>query len=157
MAKITRTHHTGFTVRSIERSLEFYRDILGFELAFQWNPQAPYIGELVGYPTVDLHAAILRLPGTDVCLELLEYRNIEQVPVDMGNGNVGNGHVAFNVDNLAEYWAELKAKGVKSVSEPVTPTIGPNKGGKAIYVKRQKSAEIIVVERVVACGSFKPD
>lgn len=157
MARITRAHHTGFTVRSIERSLAFYRDILGFELAFQWNPKAPYIGELVGYPDVDLHGAILRLPGTDVCLELLEYRNIEQVPVDMGNGNIGNGHIAFNVDNLVEYYAYLKARGVKAVSEPVTPTIGPNKGGKAIYLIDPDGFRVELIETAQAFGSFKPE
>ncbi len=157
MAKITRAHHTGFTVRSLERSLAFYCDILGFELAFQWNPQAPYIGELVGYPAVDLHGAILRLPGTDVCLELLEYRNIAQVAVDMGNGNVGNGHIAFNVDNLLELYALLTAKGVKSVSPPVTPTIGPNKGGKAIYLIDPDGFRVELIESAQAFGRYRPD
>lgn len=157
MAKITRAHHTGFTVRSLERSIAFYRDLLGFELAFQWNPQAPYIGELVGYPAVDLHGAILRLPGTDVCLELLEYRNIPQTPVDMHNGNIGNGHIAFNVDNLLELYAELTAKGVKSVSPPVTPTIGPNKGGKAVYLIDPDGFRVELIETSQAFGSYKPD
>jgi lactoylglutathione lyase len=157
MARITRAHHTGFTVKSLERSLAFYRDILGFELAFQWNPQAPYIGQLVGYPDVDLHGAILRLPGTDVCLELLEYRNVEQVPVDMHNGNIGNGHIAFNVDNLLELYAELVAKGVPSVSPPVTPTIGPNKGGKAVYLIDPDGFRVELIESAQAFGTFKPE
>ncbi|HWA17361.1 MAG TPA: VOC family protein [Devosia sp.] len=157
MAKITRAHHTGFTVKSLERSVAFYRDTLGFELAFQWNPQAPYIGELVGYPEVDLHGAILRLPGTDVCLELLEYRNVEQVPVDMHNGNIGNGHIAFNVDNLLELYAELTRKGVKSVSPPVTPTIGPNKGGKAVYLIDPDGFRVELIESAQAFGSYKPE
>ena len=157
MSKITRMHHTGFTVRSLERSIAFYRDVLGFELAFQWNPRASYLAELVGYPGVDLHGAILRLPGTDVCLELLEYRNIEQVPVDMANGNVGNGHIAFNVDNLLELYAELKTKGVKSVSPPVTPTIGPNKGGKAVYLIDPDGFKVELIESAQAFGSYKPD
>ena len=80
MSQITRAHHTGLTVRSLERSVAFYRDVLGFEEAFAWNPRAPYIGELVGYPCVDLHAAILRIPGSDVFLELLEYRGVEAEP-----------------------------------------------------------------------------
>ena len=157
MPGITRTHHTGFTVRSLDRSLAFYCDVLGFELAFRWNPQAPYIGTLVGYPQVDLHGAILRLPGTDVCLELLEYRNIEQVPVDMRNGNVGNGHIAFNVDDLAAFWLVLQARGVASVSEPVTPTIGPNKGGKAIYLIDPDGFRVELIESAQAFGAFKPD
>src|SRR5690606_34614635 len=132
MAKITKNHHTGFTVRSLEGSIAFYRDLLGMEVVFQWNPQAAYLGELVGYPTVDMHAAILRVPGTDVFLELLEYRNIPEKTVDMSNGNIGNGHIAFNVDDVDGFYEELTKAGVKSVSPPVTPTIGPNKGGRAV-------------------------
>src|SRR5688572_17802193 len=129
MAKITKGHHTGFTVRSLEPSLAFYRDLLGLEVVFQWNPQAPYIGELVGYPEVDLHAAILRIPGSDGFLELLEYRNIPEQAVDTANGNIGNGHIAFTVDELDPLYERLTAAGVRSVSQPVTPSIGPNKGG----------------------------
>ena len=157
MARITKAHHTGFTVRSLERSIAFYRYILVFELAFQWNPQADYLRELVGYPSVDLHAAILRLPGTDVCLELLEYRNLEQVPVDMRNGNIGNGHIAFNVDNLLELYADLQAKGVKSVSPPVTPTIGPNKGGKAVYLIDPDGFRVELIESAQAFGTYRPE
>ena len=40
MSQITRAHHTGLTVRSLERSVAFYRDVLGFEEAFAWNPRA---------------------------------------------------------------------------------------------------------------------
>ena len=78
MAQITKAHHTGLQVRSLDASIGFYRDVLGFEQVFRWNPQAPYVGDLVGYPDVDLHAAILRMPGSDTFLELLEYRNVER-------------------------------------------------------------------------------
>lgn len=157
MAAITRAHHTGFTVSSLERSLAFYRDLLGFEVVFQWNPQAPYIGELVGYPNVDLHAAILRLPSSDVFLELLEYRNIGQKPVDMANGNVGNGHIAFNVDELEPLYERLRAAGVKSVSEPITPTIGPNKGGRAVYMLDPDGFRIELIETARKFGDYRPD
>jgi lactoylglutathione lyase len=99
MPGITKGHHTGFTVSSLERSIAFYRDLLGLELVFQWNPQAPYLRELVGYPEVDMHAAVLRVPGSETFLELLEYRNIPRQAVDMANGNIGNGHIAFTVDD----------------------------------------------------------
>lgn len=134
MAAITRPHHTGLQVRDLERSVAFYRDVLGFEVVFAWNPQAPYIGELVGYPEVDLHAAILRPPDSEVFLELLEYRNVERIPVDTRTANPGTAHTAYFVDDLDALYADLVAKGVESVSAPVTPTIGPNKGGRAVYM-----------------------
>jgi catechol 2,3-dioxygenase-like lactoylglutathione lyase family enzyme len=156
MAKITKAHHTGFTVASLERSLAFYRDVLGFEVVFQWNPKAPYIGELVGYPEVDLHSAILRIPGSDVFLELLEYRNIPQKPVDMANGNVGNGHIAFFVDQLDPLYQRLVQAGVKSVSAPVTPTIGPNKGGRAVYLIDPDGFRVELIETSRSFGEYKP-
>jgi lactoylglutathione lyase len=156
MAKIVRGHHTGFTVRSLERSLAFYRDLLGLELVFQWNPQADYIRELVGYPEVDLHAAVLRIPGSDTFLELLEYRNIPETSVDMANGNIGNGHIAFAVDELDALYERLAAAGVKSVSAPVTPTIGPNKGGRAVYLIDPDGFRVELIQAARGFGDYKP-
>jgi lactoylglutathione lyase len=134
MAAITRPHHTGLQVSDLARSVAFYRDLLGFEEVFAWNPQAPYIGELVGYPDVDLHAAVLRPPNSEVFLELLEYRNVERQPVDTRTANPCTAHTAYFVDDLDALYQHLVANGVASVSPPVTPTIGPNKGGRAVYL-----------------------
>jgi lactoylglutathione lyase len=134
MASISRPHHTGIQVADLERSIAFYRDILGFELIFRWNPQAEYIGVIVGYPDVDLHAAILRPPNSEVFLEILEYRNVDKTPVDTRTANPGTCHIAFFVDDCDALYEELKALGVDSVSAPVTPTIGPNTGGRAVYM-----------------------
>src|SRR5829696_3379959 len=116
MAAITRPHHTGLQVQDLARSIAFYRDVLGFEEVFAWNPRAPYIRELVGYPDVDLHAAVLRPPNSEVMLELLEYRNVARTPVDTSTANPGTAHVAFFVDDLDALYAELVARGVASVS-----------------------------------------
>ena len=134
MPRLTCAHHVGITVGSLDRSMAFYRDVLGFEVIFGWNPRAPYIGELVGYPDADIYAVILRMPGTDVCLELLEYRNVSGSPIDAANGNPGTAHLAFFVDDLDALFPDLLARGVASVSTPVTPTIGPNEGGRAVYM-----------------------
>jgi len=151
MASITKAHHMGLQVADLDRSVAFYRDILGFEIAFAWNPQAPYIRELVGYPDADIHAAILRLPGSDVFLELLEYRNVERSPVDTRTANPGTAHIAFFVDDLDALYAALTARGVRSVSAPVTPTIGPNEGGRAVYLI---DPDGIRVELIQAARSF---
>ena len=135
MPNIRRPHHMGIQVADLERSLGFYRDILGFEVVFQWNPQAEYIRTITGYPGADIHAAILRMPGdTGVFLEILEYRNVEKTPVDTRTANPGTAHLAFFTDDCEALYAELVAKGVASVSPPVTPTMGPNTGGRAVYM-----------------------
>lgn len=157
MASITNAHHTGFQVADLDRSLAFYRDLLGFEEVFRWNPQAPYIGKLVGYPDVDLHSAILRMPNSEVFLELLEYRNVERTPVDTRNANPGTAHVAFFVDDLDELFGDLVAKGVDTVSEPVTPTIGPNEGGRVVYMIDPDGFRVEFIESSRSFGEFSTE
>jgi lactoylglutathione lyase len=154
MGSITRSHHTGLQVADLERSLAFYRDILGFELVFAWNPQASYVGELVGYPDVDLHAAILRPPDSDVFLELLEYRNVDRRAVDTRTANPGTAHIAFFVEGLDALYDELVAKGVPSVSAPVTPTIGPNKGGRAVYMIDPDGVRVELIETAQSFADY---
>ena len=54
--------------------------------------------------------------------------------MDTRTANPGTAHIAFFVDDLDTLYAELVARGVGSVSPPVTPTIGPNEGGRAVYL-----------------------
>lgn len=156
MATIQRPHHTGIQVADLERSLRFYRDILGFEVTFQWNPQAQYIRTIVGYPDADIHAAILRMPDSDVFLEILEYRNVEKQPVDTRTANPGTAHLAFFTDDCDGLYEELTAKGVDSVNPPVTPTIGPNEGGRAVYMIDPDGIRVEFIQTSGSFGDFTP-
>lgn len=154
VARITKAHHTGLHVTSLERSVAFYRDVLGFDQVFQWNPRASYIGELVGYPEVDLHAAILRMPDSDTFLELLEYRNVDRQPVDTSTANPGTAHIAFFVEDLDGLYEELRAKGVGAISAPVTPTIGANAGGRAVYMVDPDGFRVELIESDRSFGDY---
>jgi lactoylglutathione lyase len=155
MAHVTKAHHTGISVRSLQKSTNFYKDLLGFEEVFSWNPQAEYIGVLTGYPEVNLNATVLKMPGVDVFLELLEYGNVELKNVDHGNANPGIAHIAFFVDDVDEWYEILTEKGVESVSKPVTPTIGPNKGGRAIYMIDPDGVRVELIQSSQSFGEYK--
>ena len=128
------TWHTGFQVADLERSLTFYRDLLGFEEIWRRVVTDDYIGTLVGYPGLELRQAMLRLPGTDHQLELLDYRNVERTPVDTRTANPGTAHICLVVDDLAALHERLVAAGVEFMSPPVTPTSGPNRGRLVAYM-----------------------
>lgn len=154
MPSIQRPHHTGITVSDLDRSVRFYRDLLGLELVFSWNPREEYIRTLIGYPDADVHAAILRMPDSDVFLELLEIRDAGGQSADTGTANPGIAHIAFFTDDCDALHAELTAKGVASLSEPVTPTIGPNKGGRAVYMLDPDGVRVELIETPRSFGDY---
>jgi lactoylglutathione lyase len=133
--RVTGTIHTGLQVSDLETSLRFYRDLLGFEQVATRVAGDPYLGELVGYPGVELHVAFLRFPASEHILELLEYRNVPRQAVDTGTANPGTAHVCVSVDDLRSVHRTLRDAGVEFVSEPVLVTSGPNKGRIAVYGK----------------------
>lgn len=127
--------HTGLQVADLERSLGFYRDLLGLELYATRVAAEPYMEELVGYPGVELHVAFLRLPGTEHVLELLEYRNVPRTAVDTGTANPGTAHICLAVEDLTGLHRALADSGIEFVSDPVIVTAGANEGRMVVYAK----------------------
>lgn len=126
--------HTGFQVADLDRALGFYRDLLGLEEIWRRTVTDEYIGTLVGYPGLELHQALLRIPGTDHTLELLDYRNVDRAPVDTRTANPGTAHICLVVLELAALYARLLEAGVAFLSPPVVPTVGPNRGRLVAYM-----------------------
>jgi catechol 2,3-dioxygenase-like lactoylglutathione lyase family enzyme len=130
--------HTGLTVSDLDRSIAFYRDLLGLELIARWDSSQPYLRAIVAYPDAELRIALLRLPqegdgAPGHHIELLEYRRPRGARGDANTFNPGNGHVAFMVTDIEATYAELQAKGVRFKSAPVPITHGRNAGAKGVY------------------------
>ena len=130
--------HTGLTVSDLERSIAFYRDVLGLELVNRWDSAQPYLRRIVDYPDAELRIALLRLPSQPGGvwghhIELLEYRAPRGARGDANTYHPGNVHVSFVVDELDATYRSLRASGVRFKSEPVAIDHGRNQGAKAVY------------------------
>lgn len=154
--EIQQGHHTGLTVKSLEESLKFYKDLLKLELVYSWNPKANYIAQVTGYKNVDFHIAVLKVPGIEYYIELIEYRGAEVVEIDHRNGNPGIAHIAFKVDNLDEWFEFLNGNNIHSVSKPVIPELGPNRGGKIIYMIDPDGYRVELIQTNSNFGDFSP-
>lgn len=128
------SHHTAYQVADLGRSLAFYRDLFGFEVVWERINREEYVRRIVGYPDAELHQALLRFPGSDHCLELIDYRGVERTPVDTSPPNPGTAHMCLLVTDLRRFYDDLRAKGVDAVGEPVLVTSGPNEGRLAVYM-----------------------
>jgi catechol 2,3-dioxygenase-like lactoylglutathione lyase family enzyme len=125
-------NHVGLTVGNLERSIAFYRDLLGFNVSYERGEvTAEYMPRLVGIPGARLKIAGLDIPGLH--LDLIEYLEPKGAAAAGPTSDVGNLHIGFTVDDLSAAYRQLSAAGVQFKSEPVSPTTGPNKGGWAIY------------------------
>ena len=126
--------HTGITVANLERSVAFWRDVLGFELSHRTHHTGDLAGEVTGVPGAEFTLAVLKAPGHKI--ELLEYH----APGERGCANlrpcdVGSVHVAFTVDNLDAVLEKIAAAGWKAAGRPQTLTSGPNAGRRVVYVR----------------------
>jgi catechol 2,3-dioxygenase-like lactoylglutathione lyase family enzyme len=144
---VTGFEHVGIQVRDVERSARFYVEQLGFELLERTSRSEPYVQKVVGYyPNVVLEIAYLGIPGTNVCLEILEYRGVKRAPVDPATANPGTGHFSLFVDDLDALYARLSSHGVDFVSEVQTSTAGSIKGSRVVYMMDPDGIRVELVE-----------
>jgi lactoylglutathione lyase len=144
---VTGFEHVGIQVRDVELSARFYEENLGFVRVGRWSKSEPYVQRVVGYyPDVTLEIAYLKIPGSDTYLEILEYRGVEKTPVDTRTANPGTAHFSLYVDRLDELYEQLKAKGVKFVSEVETSTGGPIAGSRLVYMIDPDGIRVELVE-----------
>jgi lactoylglutathione lyase len=139
--------HIGIQVADVGRSAEFYERTLGFEPVDRWTMTQDYVQKVVGYyPDVTLEIALLAIPETEVFLEILEYRGVEKTPIDAANANPGTAHFCVFVDGLEALYERLLGEGVEFVSALQTPTVGPNKGGRLVYMIDPDGVRVELVE-----------
>jgi len=135
-SRILAADHTGITVSNLERSLAFWRDVLGFELSHTAHQTGEMAREITGVPGADLKIAVVKAPGGHK-IELLEYlAPPERKPhVDLRPCDVGFVHVALIVDDLEAILSAIDASGWKGAGKPQTLQSGPNAGKRVLYVR----------------------
>jgi catechol 2,3-dioxygenase-like lactoylglutathione lyase family enzyme len=127
--------HTGITVANLERSLTFWRDVLGFELSHRTYQTGELAGEITGVSGAEISLAVLKGYGHKI--ELLEYLAPpdRKQHVDLRPCDVGSVHVALIVDDLDAILNMITASGWKAAGKPQTLKSGPNSGKRVIYVR----------------------
>jgi catechol 2,3-dioxygenase-like lactoylglutathione lyase family enzyme len=144
--RIVAADHTGITVSNLERSLAFWRDVLGFELSHTAQQTGEMAKEITGVAGAEIKLAVVKAPGGHK-IELLEYL----APVDRKHGDlqpcdVGHVHVALLVDNLEAILQKIASSGWKTAGEPQVLKTGPNAGKRVVYVRDPDGTTIEFME-----------
>lgn len=114
--------HVNIVVTDMERSVEFYSDLLGLKKVFETVLSGAWIDEVTGLNGVEARCVFMESPGIGVRLELLQYLSPTLAPRSglAAPHLPGIRHLAFRVDDIAEFHAYAAAKGVRFVSGPVS-------------------------------------
>ncbi len=139
--------HVGVHVRDVDRSLRFYRDLLGLELVTRLRSDSAHTREITGYPEAVLDVAVVRAPAGGF-VELMRFEGVDGTPVDPAAANAGTCHLAFYVDDLDALHGTLVAAGVPLVSPRVVPIprSGLLVGAKVAYVTDPDGVRVELIE-----------
>ncbi|MGM9522228.1 MAG: VOC family protein [Oscillospiraceae bacterium] len=127
-AKIEGVAHVGLFVKDAQRSLEFYRDILGFEVI--WDTMNGKV-RMVFMQNGGAQIEIVQIPG-------------------LGDRPAGSfDHLAMKVTNLEQVKADLEAKGVRfdEGSYECVPCVFEN-GSKWIFFNGPDGERLEIVENL---------
>lgn len=135
--RVTGFFHASVTVRDMETALRFYRDALGFDLISLGPTGGPEASQIWNFDVAPGQAkvAFLRVPDSDVMVELFEFSGIEQHSASARPCDYGGGHFCVYVDDAAAVHKRAVTHGFSSRSGgPVTISRGPHAGAKAVYL-----------------------
>jgi catechol 2,3-dioxygenase-like lactoylglutathione lyase family enzyme len=132
--KLKSAHHTGFVVANLEKSIDFYTQVLGLKLAIEPSPWAegPGLDLGLGVSGARIRSASIAV-GTSTLIELVEFGHSTPAVSDPKRDGLRTAHMCFEVDNAVETRQELIAKGVRFTSEVNEITEGPQAGWKWVY------------------------
>ena len=104
--------HIGIITNDLQKSVEFYTDVLGFSISAK-----------IEMDEVGLSAIFIEKNGSRI--ELMGYRGAipkrsEGIEIIMGGSSIPiNDHITFSVDDIGAIVTELKEKGVEFGLEPI--------------------------------------
>ncbi len=122
-------------VANLDKSLEFYHDVLGLELAaparpFDGNPAIMKLGDT---PGAQSRYVQLRVPGSAIGVEIIEYKDIDRKPAHPRFQDPGAANLTLRVRDLGAVVARAKKAGVHVLTAGGVPaTI---RGGMYIFLQ----------------------
>jgi glyoxylase I family protein len=138
--------HTGITVSNLERSLAFWRDVLGFEFSHTAHQKGELAQEITGVEGAEIKLAVLKTPGGHK-IELLEYlAPADRKHADIRPCDVGSVHVALLVHDLDSVLERIAALDWKAAGKPQRLQSGPNAGKHVVYVRDPDGTTIEFME-----------
>jgi catechol 2,3-dioxygenase-like lactoylglutathione lyase family enzyme len=132
-------HHMAISTADLERSVRFYRDLLGFEEIFTsgWERGADRADQITGLK--DSSARLVMLKAGNACIEIFQYSSPQARPVEPNRPACDHGitHLCLDVRDIQAEYERLKTAGVAFHCPPqdmggVSATYGRDPDGNIV-------------------------
>ncbi len=114
-------HHPALSTPDLEKAIEFYCGLLGFEVVMKagWPQGVKMLDDLVGLEGSSCKVAMLRKGNS--CIEIFEYETPEPRTMDPNRPVHDHGitHICLDVTDLDGEVERLRAAGMRFHSDPV--------------------------------------
>jgi len=125
-------------VTDLERSLKFYTDLVGSPAPATmpaWSTD-PALLNFLGSPTSQIRFSSVRIPGSTLTVEIVEFKDIDRKPVQPRIQDPGAVRLILIVRDLNALLARLKTQGVPVVTVGGAPvTLAGSEPARAVMIK----------------------
>jgi catechol 2,3-dioxygenase-like lactoylglutathione lyase family enzyme len=134
--RIEAVNHIGIGVRDMDKSMAFYRDILGFEEeVIGYTARMDSMAPMLPSPTPTMKVKIITSKYKGAWIEV--YQHVEQYRPSIAiprYGDIGHMEFAINVSNIEKVYDKLQKKGVKFICPPQKVDLPPSDEWKYTYM-----------------------
>ena len=110
--------HTGIVTNSLNKSLYFWRDLLGFNIKKEAIEDGELIDKVLGYKNVKVKTIKLEDNNKNLIEILYFYNSPKLNKRKLFPYSVGYTHISVTVKNIKKYYKKLKKNKIKFNSEP---------------------------------------
>ena len=142
---VVQLQNLAHTTESLDKTVPFYRDVLGLPLNGTRDPLAQQpqklddqMSKFTATKGMSFRAAAFRIPNAAFGFELTEFTGGPRKPVRPNIQDVGAATLALQVRDIEKLMAKLKASGAAIVTTggaPVNPTGNPNSKFREVVVR----------------------
>ena len=134
--------HVGIVVSDMEKSLKFYRDLLGLKVKSLEDEEGEFLDNMLAHENVKNKVAKLYTKNGNALIELIDSRSYANKK-DRDFFTIGASHFAFTVDDLEKTYDYLVKNGVKFTAPPQQT---PDRLAKVTFCEDPDGTPIELVE-----------
>ena len=137
---------------NLDRSVEFYRDFVGIPAnanatGRQYAPVTARLADMYIAPGAQMRNTTLMIPGSDLRLEMLDFRNVDVNPQHPHLQDPGATLIIINVRDVDAVVARAGQNGVQMLTTGGKPAVLDGGKARAIFAKEPTGFFVEVVQR----------